>query len=58
LPGGDIDFLQLVDQDHRRIAVRRDVAGRDLDPQRVLRPIAELFMISRAAARFAATSGP
>src|ERR1700731_4092006 len=39
----DIDVLQLVDQDHPRIAVDRKVARRYLDLQPVGGPIAELF---------------
>src|SRR5580700_4467960 len=39
----DIDLLQLVEQDHRRIAVGRDVARRHRDLQMAVGPVAELF---------------
>src|ERR1051325_10810003 len=39
----DIDLLQLVDQEHRRVAVGRDIARRDLRLQPVVRAVAELF---------------
>ena len=38
----DIDLLQVVDQDHRLVAVGRDVAGRDLDPERFVGAVAQL----------------
>ena len=41
--GLDADLLQLVDQDHRRVAVDRDVARRDLDLERLARAVAQLL---------------
>ena len=37
----DPDLLELVDQDHRRVAVGRDVARGDLDGEPLVRPIPE-----------------
>src|SRR5438445_636964 len=34
----DVDFLQLVDQDHRSIAIRRNVARRHRDSEPFVRP--------------------
>ena len=39
----EIDLLQLVDQDHRRVAIHWQVARRDLDRQPMVRPVAEFF---------------
>src|SRR6266567_6350832 len=39
----DIDLFQLVDEDDGGIAVLRDIAGRDLDLEPLIRPIAVLF---------------
>jgi hypothetical protein len=39
----DIDLLQLVDHDDRRVAELRDVAGRDLDREALVRPVAMLY---------------
>src|SRR5437763_4383787 len=38
-----IDLLQLVDQDHRRVAIGRDVAGRYGDRETLVRPVAGLL---------------
>ncbi len=55
--GIDIDLLQLVDQDHRRIAKWRDVAGRDRELRAVCRARSRaLSMILRASARLLFTS--
>ena len=39
----DVDALQLVDQDHRRIPQVREVARRHLDLEPVVGPVAELL---------------
>jgi len=39
----DVDLLQLIDEDHRRVAVLRDVARGDLDRETVVRAVAVLF---------------
>src|SRR5436190_6317762 len=40
--GIDIDLLELVDKDHRGIAIDRDVAGRDLELEGLLRAVSQL----------------
>src|SRR5262249_3606234 len=44
----DIDLLQLVDQQHRRIAVDWQVARGQLDPQAIVRTVAEFRHYLRA----------
>src|SRR5215472_7653261 len=39
----DIDVLQLVDQQHRRVAIQLDVAGRHFDVEVFVRAVAELL---------------
>src|SRR6516225_1919409 len=39
----NVYLLQLVDQDHRRITKRRDIAGRHPNVQRLTGPVAELL---------------
>src|SRR5205823_8209720 len=39
----DVDVLELVDQDHRGIAIDRDVARRYFDFEPLVRPVTELF---------------
>src|SRR5207244_12675382 len=39
----DVDVLDLIDQDHRGIAIDRDVAGRDLHGEPLVGTVAELL---------------
>ena len=41
--GVEIDAVELIDEDHGRVLVGREVPGRDLDRQPVARPVAEAF---------------